>query len=55
MDNDQKATKVFDAAKQLADEYTAGGEKQTAALIVAAFADLPRDSAARLFDILKAA
>lgn len=52
MTQEDKASRIFAAADGLAEEYRNEGRNEKADRITGAFADLPRDSAARLFDIL---
>ena len=52
MTTEEKARAMFDAADECAGEYRREGNNAVAELVTEAFADLPRESAARLFDIL---
>lgn len=54
MTTEEKARRVFDAADRLAEGYRSEGDNARADLVLASFATLPRDSAARLHDILQA-
>lgn len=53
MTNEDKAAAIFNAADKLAEEYRREGDNATRDLILESFAELPRESAARLFDILR--
>lgn len=52
MTKQEKAAAMFVAASKLAGEYMEKGEYATSSKILAAFADFPIDSAARLYEII---
>ena len=54
MDTEAKANRIYIAARKLSQEYANEGNTAAADQVAEAFRGLPRDSAARLFDILNA-
>lgn len=55
MTQEQKAEAVYVGFAQVARQYVEEGDQKTAKVVVDSVKDLPEESAARLYDIVKSA